>query len=182
MVDPDVLGSLDTNGITIVGNNLLDGQVANDDVLDLVDVQANVRQDGAGVLANNGLVRGNADLGAARDGARHNDDSSTVSLSSSSELSKSGDGGSGATSATGSAAVEGSETDVRGVGDGGTLAEGLGGRCQSAHGRDGDGSDGRGLHFGCGGSGACGGTGGGWLVEAREALKREKTGQACTAG
>lgn len=68
VVNPDVGGGLNANGIAIVGLDLLDGQVANNDVLDVLDVETDADQLGAG-STNNRLVGLDADLGAARDGA-----------------------------------------------------------------------------------------------------------------
>jgi hypothetical protein len=62
VVDPDVLGFLDANGIALALGDLADGQVLNDDVLGLLDEQARANDLGLGVLAQDGLVAAHADL------------------------------------------------------------------------------------------------------------------------
>ena len=44
MVDPDVLGGLDANAITVIGRDFGDLQVAHDDIGHLVDVETNAGQ------------------------------------------------------------------------------------------------------------------------------------------
>lgn len=123
VVDPDVGGGLDTNGIAIVGDNLGNGKVTDDDVGDVLDVETDSNQRGAGV-ANNGLVRANADLGAAGNLALDNNDVGLVSLGSRAKLGERGDSGGGATRAASSSAVGAGVSNVTGVGDGGTLSDG----------------------------------------------------------
>lgn len=123
VVDPDVGGGLDANGIAVVGDNLGDGKVTDDDVGDVLDVETDSNQRGAGV-ANNGLVRANADLGAAGDLALDNNDVGLVSLGSRAELGERGYSGGGATRAASSSAVGAGVANVTGVGDGGTLGDG----------------------------------------------------------
>jgi hypothetical protein len=62
VVDPDVLGLLDANGIALALGDLADSQVLDDDVLGLLDEQAGADDLGVGVLAENGLVAAHADL------------------------------------------------------------------------------------------------------------------------
>lgn len=45
MVDPNIRGGLDTNGITSSCEDFLDGQVTNDDILDTNDSEADTRKD-----------------------------------------------------------------------------------------------------------------------------------------
>jgi hypothetical protein len=51
VIDPDILGDLDGDGITGVGGHFADGQVADDDVLDVLDAEANADELGGGVDA-----------------------------------------------------------------------------------------------------------------------------------
>lgn len=123
VVDPDVGGGLDANGIAIISNNLGDGKVTDDDVGDVLDVETDSNQRGASVT-NNGLVRANADLGAAGDLALDNNDVGLISLGSRAELGERGNSGGGATRAASSSAVGAGVANVTGVGDGGTLGDG----------------------------------------------------------
>jgi len=93
VVDPDVLCGLDTNGITLCGEDLGNGKVANDYVLDVLDRKTNanelcgeklvfekdlhgenVKRTGRAALSNDGLVGAHSDLGFTSDGTRNNDD------------------------------------------------------------------------------------------------------------
>lgn len=85
VVNPDVGGLLDTNGITVGSNNVLDGKVANNDVLLLVDVETDVLERSAS-STNDGLVRLDADLVVAGDLALDVDDLLPIRLSSLAEL------------------------------------------------------------------------------------------------
>lgn len=86
VVNPDVSGLLDANGITVLSNNVLDGKVANNDVLLLVDVETDVLERSAS-STNDGLVRLDADLVVAGDLALDVDNLLPIRLSSLAELS-----------------------------------------------------------------------------------------------
>lgn len=122
VVDPDVLGSLDADGVTAAGLDVLDDQVADNDVGLLVDVQTDTVEGGTG-STDDGLVRLDPDLSSARDGALDVDDLLASGLSGRAELGKGGDGGHRAAVSTGGAAVLSGVTNVAGLGDGGTLGE-----------------------------------------------------------
>lgn len=85
VVNPDVSGLLDANGITVLSNNVLDGKVANNDVLLLVDVETDVLERSAS-STNDGLVRLDTDLVVAGDLALDVDDLLSIRLSSLAEL------------------------------------------------------------------------------------------------
>lgn len=125
VVDPDVGRGLDANGITVVSLDLGDDQVADDDVLLLVDVETNVLEGGT-LLADDGLVGSDADLGGAGELAVNDDDQGFVSLGGGSEVGERGNSGGGTAGATGGATVGAGETNVGGIGDGGTLGNGAG--------------------------------------------------------
>lgn len=72
VVDPDVGGGVDADGVAVAGQDARDLHVADDDVLGLTDVEADAGQ-GAAALAVDGLVGRDTDLGAALDVARHDD-------------------------------------------------------------------------------------------------------------
>lgn len=72
VVDPDVGGGVDADGVAVAGLDARDLHVADDDVLGLADVQTDAGQRAA-ALAIDGLVGRDADLGAALDVARHDD-------------------------------------------------------------------------------------------------------------
>lgn len=67
MITPDVLRCLDTNGIAVGSKDLAALEVTKNDVLDLVDEETNVLQSSVAVQADNGGIRGDLDLGVARD-------------------------------------------------------------------------------------------------------------------
>jgi len=112
VITPDILRSLDTNGITVGGKNLAALEVAENNVLNLVDVEADVLQSRVAVQADDGGVRGDSDLGVARDLARDVNNSRLLCSGSLGELCKSRDG-SGCSALTTSGASVG-----RGVSDG----------------------------------------------------------------
>lgn len=105
VVNPDVGTGLDTNSITSIGENLADGDVANDDVGDVLDVQTDAFQLGARVDTQNRLVARDAGLAITADGARYVNDSCTISLSCFGESREGGDGSGRASSATSRAVV-----------------------------------------------------------------------------
>jgi hypothetical protein len=126
VVNPDVGGLLDTDGIAVGSNNVLDSEVANDNVLLLVDVKTDVGERSTSGT-DNGLVRLDADLVVSRDLALDVDDLLSLRLSSLAELSEGRDSHGSTTSTTGSTAVLCSVTDVGGISDGSSLAESLSG-------------------------------------------------------
>lgn len=79
VVDPDVLGGLDADGVTVVSEDLGDLHVADDDVVGLVDVEANTL-DRTARLAVDGLVRRHADLLGPAERPRHDDNGRLVRL------------------------------------------------------------------------------------------------------
>lgn len=99
VVNPNVLGFLDTNGITSVREDLADGEVADDDVLDVLDVEGDTLELGAGVDTEDGLVAGDASLAIAADGALDVDDGWAISFSGLGESREGGNGGGSAASA-----------------------------------------------------------------------------------
>ena len=106
VVDPDVLGLLDANGIALALGDLADGQVLDDDVLGLLDEQAGANDLGLGILAQNGLVAAHADLiDVALEGAFDPDDRWLVAFNSIHEFLDSLDCHLGAASTTGGTAV-----------------------------------------------------------------------------
>ena len=87
MIDPDVLGLLDANGIALALGDLADSQVLDDDVLGLLDEQAGANDLGFGVLAKDGLVAAHADLvNVALESAFDPDDRWLVALDGCHEL------------------------------------------------------------------------------------------------
>jgi hypothetical protein len=106
VVDPDVLGLLDANGIALALGDLADGQVLDDDVLGLLDEQAGANDLGLGVLAQDGLVAAHADLvDVALESAFDPDDRWLVTLDSIHKLLDGLDGHLGATGTSGGTAV-----------------------------------------------------------------------------
>lgn len=85
VIDPDILGGLDVDGIAAGGLDLLDGEVADDDVLLLLDVQTDTLELGTSGTYDS-LVRANTDLGASGDGALDDDNQGLGGLSSGGEL------------------------------------------------------------------------------------------------
>jgi hypothetical protein len=105
MITPDILRCLDTNGITVGGKDFAALEVAENNVLDLVDEETNVLQSSVAVQADDGGIRGNLDLGVARDLARDVDNGRPLCSSSLGELCEGRDGGSCSTLPTGSSSV-----------------------------------------------------------------------------
>lgn len=99
MVNPDVGASLDADGIASVGQHLADGEIANDDVGDILNVQGDAFELGARVNTKNRLVTADAGLSSTRNGALDVDDSSAISLGSLSESRERRDGRSGTSGA-----------------------------------------------------------------------------------
>lgn len=124
VVDPDIGGLVDSDGITVFGKDLGNLEVAEDDVALTADVESHAG-DGyersgsrkhhslphgkhtATSGTNNGLVRGRADTVAAAQLAGHDDGKGTVTLSSLDQGSNSGDSDGRASSTASSASVLG---------------------------------------------------------------------------
>lgn len=70
VVDPHVLGRLDTNGIAILSQHLGQLQVSDNDIFHTLDVEANSSETRVRVQSENGGVAARVDLGGAGDGAR----------------------------------------------------------------------------------------------------------------
>lgn len=112
VVDPDVLRLLDANGIALALRDLADSQVLDDNVLGVLNKEANANEVGLRVLADDGLVTADPDLvGVALDGALDPNDLGVVALDFGEELLVGGDGDLSAASTTSGAAVLGSETE-----------------------------------------------------------------------
>lgn len=123
VVNPHVGGRLDTDGIAVRLLDLGDGQVADDDVLYTLDVQTDTGKLGA-LLAEDGLIRLNADFGAAGNGALNDDVQLPIRLSGLGELSQRRHSGRGATVAASCAAISAGVTDGARLGDRCTLGDG----------------------------------------------------------
>ena len=90
MVDPDVLGFLDGDGVA--ADDLFHGEVAEDDVLYGLDGEGEVGQDDGGVFADDGLVAADLDiLAAALDGAGDENDGGVVALDGSLQVAERAD-------------------------------------------------------------------------------------------
>jgi hypothetical protein len=90
VVNPDVLGFLDGNGIA--ADDLLHGEVAEDDVLDCLDCEGEVGQDDGRVLSDDGLVAANLDvLSASLDGSGDENDSGILTLDGGLQLAEGAD-------------------------------------------------------------------------------------------
>ena len=124
VVDPDVGGLLDTDGITVVSNDVLDSEITNDNVLLLVDVKTNVLERSTG-SSDDGLVRLDADLVVSGDLALDVDDLLLVGLGSLAELGEGRDGHGSSSGTTSGASVLGSVTNVSSIGDGSSLVDSL---------------------------------------------------------
>lgn len=152
VVDPDVGGLVNANGITVVGVDLTDSQVTDDDVGDLAHVDANTSEGSTAASTNDGLVALGPDAARASQVTLDDDDGRALGLSGLGEGGEVGDGGGGSASTTGGAAVGGGEADVASLSDGGALLDlALGGhigdgRGGGGGGQAGEGSDGGVLH------------------------------------
>ena len=124
VVDPDVGGLVDANGVTVVGVDAGNGEVADNNVGDATNVQADTLEGGAAGAAHNGLIGGRPDAAGAGEAALEDDNGRAVSLGGLAEGGKIADGGGGAPRSAGGAAVGGGEADVAGLGDGGALLDG----------------------------------------------------------
>lgn len=121
MVDPDVLGCLNGDCIAVVSQDLADLQVSHNDVGLSVNGQTDAseccdrfwsvmpqkllfREEGlirtAAGLADNGLVRGDLDLGGSRDGSADDNNGRAAGTGGSRELGQSRNGGGGASTAS----------------------------------------------------------------------------------
>lgn len=122
MVDPHVGGGLDADSIAVVRENLLDRQVANNDVLLALDVETQTNEFGAGVLANDALVRADLNLGSLGNGAGDDDDTCGIVSDGCGKLSVGGNGSGGSALSSSGSAVQGSITDSWSISDRGTLS------------------------------------------------------------
>lgn len=111
VITPDILRSLDTNSITIGGKHLAALEVTENDIFNLVDIEANVLQSRVAVQADDGGVRGDLDFSVARDLARDVNNSRLLCSGSLGELCKSRDCGGCSTLTTSSFAVGRSLSD-----------------------------------------------------------------------
>lgn len=92
VVDPDVVRGLDGDRVTIVGQDLGDLDVADDNVGLLLDPETDAVQRGA-CGTDDGLVRGDVDLVAASDLSINDDNRCSISRGSRLEILERGDGG-----------------------------------------------------------------------------------------
>lgn len=125
VVDPDVLGVLDTDGVAVGVLDLLDLHVADDDVLLVLDVEANAAKLGTRGT-DDGLVGGHADLVAAGDGAPDNDVALAAGFGSLGELGQGRDGSGRAALSAGGTPIGRGVANVARVGNRGTLLKGEG--------------------------------------------------------
>lgn len=105
MINPDVCAGLNANGITSIGQDLADGNVADDDVGNILDVQRNTLQLRAGVDTEDRFVASNTCLASAADGTFDVDDSRPVSFGRSGEGRERRNSSGSASSATGGATL-----------------------------------------------------------------------------
>ena len=91
VVGPNILGGLDTDSITVLGQNLAALEVAENNVLDLVDEETNVLESRVAVQTDDGSVGRNSDLVVTSDLARDVDDGRLLCSSSLGELGEGGD-------------------------------------------------------------------------------------------
>ena len=106
MVDPDVLGVLDADGIALALGDLADSHVLDDDVLGLLDEQAGADDVGLGVFTQDRLVATHAHLvNVALKSAFDPDDRGLVALNGVHELLDGRDRHLGATGTSGGTAV-----------------------------------------------------------------------------
>lgn len=117
VVDPDLGGLLDTDGIAVGSLDLAELHVSDDDIGHLVDIQADAGERRA-LGTDDGLVGSDADLGRAGDGALDDNDQGVLGLSSRAELGERGNSGGRSSGTTGGAR---SETNVASVRDRSTL-------------------------------------------------------------
>lgn len=117
VVEPDVAGGLDGEGVAGISEDLADLDVADDDVGRLLDAKADTLQGGTS-RSNDGLVRGDVDLVGASNDTVDDDDGGALGLSSGLELLQRGDGGLLTIGTTGGTAVLRGVTDVAGLGHG----------------------------------------------------------------
>jgi hypothetical protein len=117
-----------TDGVAVVGQDLRDTEVADNNVLNLLETETEAGQDGGRVGTKDRGVRADIDLvGGFFDGTADDDDLGLVTLDGGSELGVRGDGGCGTAGTAGSTAVQ------AGIAKGGldmvrtayTLSEGL---------------------------------------------------------
>lgn len=100
VIGPNILGCLNTDSITVLGQNLAALEVAENNVLDLVDEETNVLESRVAVQTDDGSVGRNSDLVITSDLARDVDDGRLLCSSSLGELGKSGDSSGSSTLAT----------------------------------------------------------------------------------
>lgn len=128
MVNPNVLGCLDGDGISSTCNNLGYLQVANDNIFLLVDAQSNAVQCGTRVLSENSLVATNFDRFAAADHTIDDDDFCGVIAGSGFECGKRRDSYGRSSSSTFGSSIERSISDSCNFGSGCTAQENCGRR------------------------------------------------------
>lgn len=157
VVDPDVGAAINADGVAVVGVNAGDAQVADDDVADPADVDANVLEVGTAGGTNDGLVARGPDLAGALDAALNDNYEGLLRLGGLAEGGEVGHGGSGTAGTTGGAAVGGGEAEAGGLGDvgalleltlGGNLVDGGCGRGEGSASQGGHGSNAREEHVG----------------------------------
>ena len=100
VVNPDITGRLDGNRIS--ANDLGDGQVANDDILDILNSEREARELGSRALSNDGLVGSDLDVASGCNSSRDDNDFGSVTSNSGGELREGGNGSCSATNASSS--------------------------------------------------------------------------------
>lgn len=101
-----------TNGISILSSDLLHAEVADDDILDLLESETEAVEDSAVVSTEDTGVAADIDLRRGlRNGAADDDDLGLIALDGRGEFSVRGDGGGGTASTAGSASVQAGEAE-----------------------------------------------------------------------
>jgi hypothetical protein len=105
VITPDILRCLDTDGIAVGGKDFAALEVAENNVLDLVNKKTNVLQSSIAVQADDGGVGGDLDLGVARNLARDVDNGRPLCGGSLGELCEGRDSSSCSTLTSGGSSV-----------------------------------------------------------------------------
>jgi hypothetical protein len=143
------------NGDSITTDDLLDGKVTENDVLDTLDGDGEVLEDDLAVLSDDGLVAANLDVvTGALDRTSDEDNGGVVALDGGGELAESGDLDGLTTLTTSGSAVGGSVTNSGNILKGSSTLNDIaldidharGGRCQSGNGCKAEGDKGAELH------------------------------------
>lgn len=143
------------DGDSITTDNLLDGKVAEDDILHTLDSDGKVLEDDLAVLSDDGLVAANLDVvTGALDRSSDENNGGSIALDSGGELAEGGDLDGLTTLTTSGSAVGGSVTNSGNVLKGSStlldatldIDHARSRRCQSGNGRKAEGDNGAELH------------------------------------